>query len=44
MNFLKPIKVLIQLEVSTEDKNVFQVVVSEMDDKHMVSFSSESNS
>jgi hypothetical protein len=42
--FLKPIKVLTQLEVSTEDKNVFQVVVSELDDKHLVSFSSESNS
>jgi hypothetical protein len=29
--------------VSTEDKNVFQVVISELNDKHLVSFSSESN-
>ncbi|MFQ3192069.1 MAG: hypothetical protein ACI936_003220 [Paraglaciecola sp.] len=42
--FFKPIKVLTQLEVSTEDNNVFQVAVSELDDKYLVSFSSESNS
>ena len=42
--FLKQIKILTQLEVSTQEKNVFQVVVSELDDKYLVSFSSDSNS
>jgi hypothetical protein len=37
-------KVLTQLEVSTADNNVFQVIVSELDDKHIISFSSASHS
>ncbi|MFT4746500.1 MAG: hypothetical protein ACI8XG_000573 [Congregibacter sp.] len=38
------LKVLTQLEVSTEDKHVFQVVVSELNDKHLINFSSDGHS
>lgn len=42
--FSQPLKVLTQLEVVTKDKNVFQVVVSELNNKHLITFSSDSNS
>ncbi len=38
--FAQSLKVLTQLEVSTAGEEMFQVVVSELDDKHFVSFSS----
>jgi hypothetical protein len=39
-DFAQSLKVLTQLEVITADQRIFQVVVSELDDKHFVNFSS----
>ena len=37
--FSQPLTILTQLEVATSDGTIFQVVVSELDDKHYVNFS-----
>ena len=42
--FTQSLKVLTQLEVSTADNKIFQVIVSELDDKHFVNFSSKGQS
>jgi hypothetical protein len=39
-NFPQSLNVLTQLELSTTDQKIFQVVVSELDDAHFVNFSS----
>tara|TARA_R110002167_G_scaffold159069_1_gene354578 strand:- start:946 stop:1971 length:1026 start_codon:yes stop_codon:yes gene_type:complete len=39
-DFTQSLKILTQLEVSTSDEKIFQVIVSELDDKHYVNFSS----
>jgi hypothetical protein len=38
--FTQSLTVLTQLEVSTTQENIFQVIVSEIDDKHFVNFNS----
>ena len=43
-NLTLSLKVLTQLEVSTAEENVFQVVVSELNDKHFVNFSATGQS
>ena len=36
--FEQTLKIVTQLEVNTAQQNIFQVVVSELDDKHFVNF------
>jgi hypothetical protein len=43
-DFSQSLKILTQLEVSTIDEKIFQVVVSELDDKHFVNFSTREQS
>ncbi|MFT5838961.1 MAG: hypothetical protein ACI9UT_001462 [Flavobacteriales bacterium] len=39
-DFTQSLKILTQLEVNTTEQKIFQLVVSELDDKHFVNFSS----
>jgi hypothetical protein len=43
-DFAQSLKLLTQLEVSTSDEKIFQIIVSELDDKHYVNFSSNDQS
>jgi hypothetical protein len=43
-NFAQSLKPLTQLEVITTDNRIFQLVISELDDKHFVNFSSSEQS
>lgn len=44
VDFEQSLTTLTQLEVITTDNNIFQVVVSELDDKHFVNFSTSEQS